>query len=92
MISYIEIEVSIKTCDEKLASILYKSTEPENKFAPESIRLESSLEEKFICFKCKADFVKHPDLKMSTIKRTVDDYIWSINTAYKTAKVLSGSE
>ena len=84
MIESVEVEVRIRDEDKKILDIIHKSTNLENLLAPETLKLEAKKVKNEIIFKCKIDFRENPKAKFSTLRRTVDDYIWSVSTAYNT--------
>ena len=84
----LKVFIDVNFCSEKVAKVIFKAINPEDKLAPEKIFLLSSIKKSKIYYICEADFKKHPNLKISTLKRTIDDLIWSILTAYKVLKQL----
>jgi len=73
MSSKIKVIVRIKTNHPK---IFYRSTQPENKFAPKIIRIEHEIVNKELVFKVSSDSLNEKNIW--TIRNTVDDYIFSI--------------
>ncbi|MGQ4892588.1 MAG: hypothetical protein ACP6IP_08885 [Candidatus Njordarchaeia archaeon] len=92
MIEAVEVEVRVRDYNDKLLSILHKSTNPENILAPETLNLEARKIGKEIIFRCRMDFKKNMKAKLSTIRRTVDDYIWSLGLAYNAIKRIEGTK
>jgi len=80
----IKISLAIHFSKKDIARIVYISVNPENMLAPEKISLKSLLENSTIKMEVEGDMRRHADLKISTIKRTVDDYLWSLSVAYNT--------
>ena len=88
MIESVEVEIRVRNLDEKMLDIIHRSTNLENAFAPETLNLEAKKVKNEIVFKCKMDFKENPNAKFSTLRRTVDDYIWSAGIAYSTIESL----
>jgi len=84
----IKITIRVRTCEDKIAKILFEAIQPENLLAPKGIGLENVINRNEIIFKCKIDFRRSTKMKIATIRRTIDDWIWSINTAYKSLRLL----
>ena len=80
----IKISLVIHFSKRDIARIVYIAVNPENMLAPEKISLKHLLENSTIKIEVEGDIGRHADLKISTIKRTVDDYIWSLAVAYNT--------
>ncbi len=82
IIKKIELTLKITMKNYKYLSILNKATSPENKLAPEKMKITNHLRDDTLTIEITYRPVDN-ELKLNTFRRTVDDYVWSLNTVYK---------
>lgn len=78
-----EIKIEVELVADRDFEVIYKAISPENYLAPETTKVSSGIEGNKIYFVTRGNFVSNPKLKLSTIRRTVDDFIWSASLAHK---------
>lgn len=86
MLDKILVKISLKNDDIKVLKALHEATDPENKFAPQRFIIDQSITGKLIVFKLEAFNIFQTNGIIDSIKRTVDDFIASLNIAYLNIK------
>ncbi len=84
MLEKIKIVIVTNFRDRETSETVFRSINPENQLAPRKISLKSFLDKENIVTVVEGNFQKNKELRLPTIVRTVDDYIWSLNIAFDT--------
>jgi len=82
-----KVIIEISGLDKSILEIICRSVSPENKLAPPGIKIFQKLDLSLI-FYCDTDFSKNPRLKISSLRRTLDDLLASILIALKSIKTI----
>lgn len=80
----VRVEVEDDTAVLSLASA---ATRPENDLAPEGMLVRQTVDRTLV-FECVADMEANPRLTVSSVRRTVDDFIFSLIVAVRTIEHL----
>ncbi len=86
MIRELSVVVVITCRNEKILKALHESTNPENKLAPESIKIHQIIKKKKLIFSSSISTPRSPIKLIDSFRRTVDDFIFSLHLAYKSIR------
>jgi len=79
----ITIKLRLSNRDTRGVKAIHQAILPENDLAPEGITINQKIKENTLFFECNIDFLKNPRLKIESIRRTVDDWIFSLMVALR---------
>ncbi len=87
-IKSLKIKIRLLNKSKDVIHILDISTKPENLLAPDNLEIRSVEKERELIITITYKQKENKTLKINTIRRTVDDYIWSLNTVEKIIRIV----
>ncbi len=83
MLSKIRVIISITTKKGDFLNALNSATAPENDLAPKFLRVMQRIKNDKLVFECDMEYERAPGAKIESLRRTVDDFIFSLGIALR---------
>jgi len=83
MIDKISVKITIRYKEHSILKALHESTNIENKLAPKNIKIKQQIRQCKLVFESEISELNKSKGTIDSFRRTVDDFIFSLNLAYQ---------